>query len=89
MFRAKFKFCAISGGIFKARPSLASLSPEGPPASHAGPVWGRSDLLWSTGGHRVEPDHKHHHVQDGEGRLEAGSLVLVSACQEGWGDVVP
>lgn len=45
----------------------------------------------------MEPDHKpHQDVQDGEGHLEAGSLVgwyghavLGNACQEGWEDVVP
>lgn len=72
---------------------MASLSPEGPPASGAGPVWGRCELPLSSGGHRVEPDHKDHQdVRDGEAHLEAGSLVhaaLESACQEGQADVVP
>ena len=71
--RGKFKSSAIAGGIFKAWPRLASLSPEGPPASDAGPVQGRCELLLSSGGHREKADHKHHHVQDGEGHLEAGS----------------
>lgn len=44
----------------------------------------------------MEHDHMHHRVQDGEGRLEAGSLVgwwgradLGNACQEGQVGVVP
>lgn len=86
--------CVVA--VFKARPSLASLSPEGPPASRSRPVWGRSDLLWGTGGRWVEPGRKRRHVQGGDGRLEAGSLAgwcghaaLVGACREGWGDVGP
>lgn len=80
--------------FFKARPSLASLSPEDPPVSH--PVWGQREPPLSTGGHRVDPDHQDHHVLDVEGCLGEGSLagwcghaVPVGACQEGWEGVVP
>lgn len=61
--------------FFKAGPSLASLSPEGPPAWRAGPVRGQFELLMSSGGQRLEPDRKHRHVQGGEGHLEADALV--------------
>lgn len=61
--------------FFKAWPSSASLSPEGPPAWRAGPDRGRFELLMSSGGHRLEPGRKHRRVQGGEGHLEADSLV--------------
>lgn len=92
-----FKSSAVAGGIFKAWPLLASLSPEGPPASHADPARRRCELPLSCGGYWVEPDRKHRQdVQDGVGHPGAGPLVgwrghvvLGSACQEGWEDVVP
>lgn len=75
---------------------MASLSPEGPPASRAGPVRARCDLPLSSGWHWVEAERKRRRVKDGEGRLEAGSLVgwcghavLGSACREAWVDEVP
>lgn len=76
---------------------LTSLSPEGPPASHVGPVQGHREQLLSSGGHRGELDRKYlQDVLGGEGYLEAGSLVgrwghvgLGSACLERWMDVVP
>lgn len=92
----EFKFSATAG-IFKAWPLLALLSPEGPPASHAGLARGRCECLPSFGGHWVEPDRKNHQgVQNGEGYLEwagpsVGScchVVRGSACQEGKVDVV-
>lgn len=48
--------------IFKARPSLASPSPEDLPVSGAGPAWGLKEPLPSTGGGRMEPDCKYSHV---------------------------
>lgn len=81
---------ATADDVFKARPSLASPSPEGLPVSGAGPAWGLMEPLLSTGGSRVAPDRKYFRVQDGGGRLEASSwAVQVGACQEGWGGAVP
>lgn len=89
--------CCSWWHFFKAVPSLALPSPEGPPASHAGPVRGCREPLLSSGGHWAQgyctsqPD-----VQGGVGALEAGPLVghcdrvvLGSACQEGRADMVP
>lgn len=92
-----FKSFAVAGAVFKAGPSLALLSPEGLPASHAGPDRGHSEHLLSSGGHWVQPDRMHFQgVQDEAGHLEAGPwvgrcglVVLGSACQEGRVDVVP
>lgn len=91
-----FKSSAVAGSVFKARPSRAWLSPEGPPASWAGLVWGQCENPQSSGGHHVEPEQNCQHVQDGVGHLEACPLVgrddpavLGSAHQEGRVDVVP
>lgn len=46
-----FKSSAVAGGIFKAWPSWASLSPEVFPASYAGPAWGHCELPLSCGEH--------------------------------------
>lgn len=75
---------------FKARPSLASLSPEGLPVSAAGPAWGSTEPPLSNGGHRAEPDCKYLPGGDVGACLEASSwAVQVGACQEGWGGEVP
>lgn len=75
---------------FKARPSLASLSPEGLPVSAAGPAWGSTEPLLSNGSHRAEPDCKYLPGEDVGACLEASSwAVQVGACQEGWGGEVP
>lgn len=92
-----FKSFAVAGGAFKAGPLLVFLSPEGPPASHAGPCQGHSGHPLSSGGHWVVPDHNHYQgLQGGVGHLEACPLVgwydLVvqgSACHGGQVDVVP
>lgn len=95
MFLGGFKFCAVAFSIFKALPLLASPSPESRPALRVGPAGGRG-FLPGTGGRRVQPEGRHHCVQDGEGHLEAcssvgrcGHVVLAGACQEGSGDVAP
>lgn len=68
----------------KARPSLASPSPEGLPVSGAGPAWGWTEPPLSNGGHWVEPDYKYLPGWDVGGCPEASSwAVQVSACQEG------
>lgn len=53
---------ATAEDIFKARPSLASPSPEGLPVSGAGSAWGSTEPPLSTGGSRVEPDRKYFRV---------------------------
>lgn len=73
-----FKSSVCAGCIFKAWPLLASLSPEGPPASSARPVWGHRK-------HQEEPDHKSYQdVQGGAAHLGGwcGHVVLGVACQK-------
>lgn len=75
---------------FKARPSLASLSPEGLPVSGAGPAWGSTEPPLSNEVHRAEPGCKYFPGEDVGACLEASSwAVQGGACQEGWGGEVP
>lgn len=81
---------ATADEAFKARPSLASLSPEGLPVSGAGPAWGSAEPPLSNGSHRAEPDCKYLPGRDVGASPEASSWAAqVGACQEGWGGEVP